>query len=294
MTSLTTKNLFSTKLDLTGWERYGVKEMYVCDGTPIPGLRQEAYKRTIDNVEMSVGVFTYKGMPAYIAWGIKAEPHCSYHAPLLGDNALAPVREGCAEHTILRGADGIVSGFILDGTETFGTGVARKAPTAFALWFKKVLPIVAILAGISVLATLVNVPAHSFTHFVHEWMLDAMAGFFLIFGGLKLINIQAFAESYAKYDIIAKRFMAWGYVYAFAEVFLGVLYVTRVELLFASILTVVLLTLATVGVYQKIRKNENTQCACLGGFFNVPITWLTFGENAAMIVMALWMIATLV
>lgn len=294
MQSPDTKNLFSTKLDLTGWQRYGVKEMYVCDGTPIPGLKQEVYKRTIDGTEMSVGIFTYKGTLAYAAWGVKAEPHCSYHAPLGAGNTIVEVRDGCAEHTILRDAAGMVSGFILDNKEQFGTGMVRKIPTTFMLKLKKVLPVALILLGIVAWATYANLPIHTLEHFLHEWMLDTMTAFFLIFGGLKLVNLKKFAQSYAKYDIIAKRSFAWGYVYAVVEVVLGILYATRTELLLASIATVILLGVATIGVYQKLHTKEDVQCACLGGFFNVPITWLTFGENVAMVAMALWMIMTLV
>jgi hypothetical protein len=32
------------------------------------------------------------------------------------------------------------------------------------------------------------------------------------------------------------------------------------------------------------------QCACMGGFFSIPITWVTFYEDALMAAMALFMI----
>jgi hypothetical protein len=40
-----------------------------------------------------------------------------------------------------------------------------------------------------------------------------MIGFFLVFSGFKLIDLPGFAQGYFTYDLLAKRFFAYGYIY---------------------------------------------------------------------------------
>ena len=54
-----------------------------------------------------------------------------------------------------------------------------------------------------------------------SWMMNFMAGFYIVFGAFKLLDVPAFANSYARYDVIARSFNWWGYVYPFVEVALG-------------------------------------------------------------------------
>lgn len=56
------------------------------------------------------------------------------------------------------------------------------------------------------------------------WMQHFMDGFFLVFSFFKSLNIKGFAESYGMYDIVAKRFTGWDYVYVLVELALGITY----------------------------------------------------------------------
>jgi hypothetical protein len=48
-----------------------------------------------------------------------------------------------------------------------------------------------------------------------------MSGFFLVFSFFKMLDINGFADSYSMYDIVAKKLKAWGYIYVFVELALG-------------------------------------------------------------------------
>lgn len=279
------ENLFKNKLDLTGWEHYRTKEDYVYEGVPIPGLRQDAYQRTIDGVLISVGIFHYYGTPAYIAWGEKAAHHCGLHAPLSKDAVVLETRISCPGVQPTRSAQGLVTGFILDGKEAFGSGTLVSKIWDYQT-VKKFTPLAVALGLVIGWATFNNYPLGS-SHAWHEWMLNFMAAFFLLFGGLKLVSIKQFIRAYEKYDVIAKRFPAWGYAYAFFEVGLGILYFTQIALFVANIGVILLLGIASVGIYQKLRTKSGVNCACLGGFFNVPLTWFTLAENILMVGMAI-------
>ena len=42
-----------------------------------------------------------------------------------------------------------------------------------------------------------------------RWMNNFMAGFFLIFSFLKMLNLKSFAESYSMHDIVGKKWNGW-------------------------------------------------------------------------------------
>lgn len=120
-----------------------------------------------------------------------------------------------------------------------------------------------------------------------------MGVFFLVFGGFKVIKLKGFAEAYPDYDVIAKRSKIYAYSYPFIELGLGVLYIVGVWLLFANIVTLIIMSIGALGVYLKLRKGEKIQCACLGVVFKIPMTWVTLLEDVLMAVMALIMIILL-
>ncbi|MFM7088196.1 MAG: heavy-metal-associated domain-containing protein [Candidatus Paceibacterota bacterium] len=125
----------------------------------------------------------------------------------------------------------------------------------------------------------------------HTAMLDFMGGFFLVFGGLKVINWKSFAEGFRAYDPIAKRSKIYAYLYPAIEFLLGVAYVARIRWLdVLNVTTIIILGFTSVGVIHTLRKGTTPKCACLGGFFNIPISGVTVFENLLMIAMALYML----
>lgn len=127
-----------------------------------------------------------------------------------------------------------------------------------------------------------------------EWkeiMRAFMAGFFLVFAGLKLLDVPGFAKGYAKYDLLAARVYAYGYVYPFLELALGLAYLTHFDPRLTHVATLVLMLFSGIGVAIKLAKREKFQCACLGTMIRVPLTKITLVEDfgmAAMAALMLW------
>lgn len=119
-----------------------------------------------------------------------------------------------------------------------------------------------------------------------RWMNHFMAGFFLVFSFFKLLNLKGFAESYSMYDIIAKRWNRWGYVYAFIELFLGLAFLTGYNPLITNAVTFVIMGVSIVGVLQSVLNKRKIKCACLGDVFNLPMSTITIIEDALMILMS--------
>lgn len=127
----------------------------------------------------------------------------------------------------------------------------------------------------------------------HLFMSHIMAGFFLGLSFFKFLDIKAFAESFSSYDPLAQRWLNYGYVYPFIELILGLLFVAQLALSFANAMTIVVLTVTTIGVYKRLQSKSKFQCACLGTTFNLPLSKVTIFENVVMISMAVYALLNL-
>ncbi len=151
-------------------------------------------------------------------------------------------------------------------------------------WFETYKPILLIFFYITLVTVLVQFTNHYFDWM--QWMQHFMAGFFLVFSFFKMLNLKGFAESYAMYDVVAKRIPAWGYLYAFTELALGVAFLTNFNPIVTNAITLVLMSISTIGVLQSVLNKKKIQCACLGALFNLPMSTVTIIEDALMIVMS--------
>ena len=126
---------------------------------------------------------------------------------------------------------------------------------------------------------------------VEETMRYFMAGFFLVFSFFKLLNINAFADAYTGYDLLARRWRGWALVYPFVELALGMAYLAHLDGPLLNGLTVLVMGFSAIGVIQAVTSKRRIQCACLGAVFKLPMSTVTIVEDLGMVAMALWMIA---
>jgi copper chaperone CopZ len=151
--------------------------------------------------------------------------------------------------------------------------------------WKTYRPIVLVFAYITGATLLVQL-SHDRFHFM-EWMRHFMAGFFLVFSFFKLLNLEGFADGYAMYDIVAKRFRPWGYLYAFIELGLGIAFLTDFLPLATNVVTLVVMSVSIIGVLQSVLNKRAIRCACLGAIFELPMSTITIVEDALMIIMSI-------
>lgn len=147
--------------------------------------------------------------------------------------------------------------------------------------YKPLILIVGFIAGVTLLA---QYPFADFSAML--WMRNFMAGFFIVFAFFKLLNLSGFASSYAMYDVLAKRFNIWGYIYPFVELALGIAYLINFNPLITNLATLVVLSIGTIGVVQSNLSKQQIKCACLGDVFKLPMSTVTVIENVSMLLMA--------
>ena len=160
------------------------------------------------------------------------------------------------------------------------TTLAEKPGTWFET-YKPVLLIGAYVTGATLLLEAVKAAPNW-----HTWMQNFMAGFFLVFSFFKLLDLKGFAENYSSYDIVAKQWPGWGYVYAFIELGLGIAYLINFNPVLTNTVTLVVMTVSIIGVLQSVLNKRKIQCSCLGAVFNLPMSTITIIEDAAMIAMS--------
>jgi copper chaperone CopZ len=138
------------------------------------------------------------------------------------------------------------------------------------------------------LGTHIMMGLHSVT--AGETMRYFMAGFFLVFSFFKLLDIRAFANAYAGYDLLAARWHGWGLVYPFVELALGMAYLSNFSLVLTNWVTVIVMGFSAIGVIRAVLNKTQIQCACLGTVFKLPMSTVTIVEDVGMVLMAAWML----
>lgn len=153
---------------------------------------------------------------------------------------------------------------------------------------KQLFPLFLIFVYILIGTIIMNSKAFS----IQSFMLDFMGLFFSVFSFFKFLDIKGFSNSFKMYDPLAKTCPAYGWVYPFLELSLGVLFLMRVQIPLALIMTLIILGITTIGISKTLLNKTSIQCACLGTALKLPMTQATFIENSIMIVMSIFMLIT--
>jgi cation transport ATPase len=149
-------------------------------------------------------------------------------------------------------------------------------------------PLLLVFAYLIGLVVIVEVTADNL-----DWMramANFMGGFFIAFSFFKLLDIRSFAAAFQSYDVLARSVYAYGYAYPFIELGLGIAYLTRLAPVMTNLCTLIVMLVGLVGVTQALLQKRAIQCACLGTVFNLPMSKVTFIEDALMAGMALIML----
>lgn len=146
------------------------------------------------------------------------------------------------------------------------------------------LPLFALVAvsALAGLAFAAGREASTMQAVMHGWM----GVFLLVFALLKLFDLEGFKDGFAMYDLLARRVRAYGYVYPFIELALGLAYLSYTAPTVTYVATIVVFGFGTLGVIAALRRGLDIDCPCMGNILSVPLSTVTLTEDLAMIVMA--------
>lgn len=83
--------------DLTTYDPHRSTPDATFEGTTVPGLRADFYRRTEGDRIASVGHYSYRGRAVLMAWGFVDEEHCRQHAVHLHGGGWSTVVDGCPD-----------------------------------------------------------------------------------------------------------------------------------------------------------------------------------------------------
>ncbi|TCP34955.1 glutaredoxin [Sphingomonas sp. BK235] len=107
---------------------------------------------------------------------------------------------------------------------------------------------------------------------------------------LKLQDVETFSTMFLNYDLLARRWVRYGYVYPYAEGLAGVLMAAHVADWLSIPLALVIGGIGAVSVVKAVYIDRRSlKCACVGGATRVPLGFVSLTENLMMVAMAGWM-----
>ena len=108
----------------------------------------------------------------------------------------------------------------------------------------------------------------------------------------KLQDVESFSTMFLNYDLLARRWVRYGYLYPFGEGLAGVLMISGALVWLAAPVALFIGSVGAVSVIKAVYLDKRElKCACVGGNSNVPLGFVSLTENLMMVAMAIWMLA---
>ncbi|NVD44995.1 MauE/DoxX family redox-associated membrane protein [Qipengyuania atrilutea] len=169
-----------------------------------------------------------------------------------------------------------------DLREHFGKSTQKADETSYQ-------PVIAIFGIALLLALAISwyVFDSVFTVQAAEWFVSLSMALLAI---QKLQDIRSFSTMFLNYDLLARRWVPYGFIYPFGEALAGVLMVAHALPIVSVPVSLFIGTVGAVSVFKAVYiDRRELKCACVGGSSNVPLGFVSLTENLFMIGMGLWM-----
>ena len=191
-----------------------------------------------------------------------------------------------AEHDVKTTPQVFIDGRRIGGYDDlrrhFGKRVAEPGATSYR-------PVVALFAMTLLMALAASVAVHA-TPFTGQALAWFIAFSMTVLALLKLQDVEKFSSMFLNYDLLAKRWVPYSYIYPFAEGLAGVLMIAGVATWLSVPVALFIGTIGAGSVFKAVYVDKRElKCACVGGSSNVPLGFVSLTENLMMIGMAVWM-----
>lgn len=107
----------------------------------------------------------------------------------------------------------------------------------------------------------------------------------------KLQDVESFSSMFLNYDLLARRWVRYGYLYPFGEGLAGVLMISGALVSLAAPVALFIGSVGAVSVIKAVYLDKRElKCACVGGSSKVPLGFVSLTENLMMVAMGAWML----
>ena len=229
-------------------------------------------------------------MPDHLCpFGLKSKDLLERHGYTVEDHRLETqdeTKKFKAEHGVDTTPQIFIDGARIGGHDDlrahFGQHVKAEGETSYQ-------PVIAIFSVAFLMAL-----ALSWTEFGTVLSIRAVEWFIAISMCLlaiqKLQDVESFSTMFLNYDLLARRWVRYGYLYPFGEALAGILMIAGTLIWVAAPVALFIGTIGAVSVFKAVYIDKRAlKCACVGGSSNVPLGFVSRTENLMMIAMAIWM-----
>lgn len=222
-------------------------------------------------------------------YGLKAKDLLKRSGFEVEDHHLATRKETDAfkaKHAVPTTPQIFIGGDRIGGYDDLRRFLGKRVPDPDAASYRPVVALFAMTA-LTALAASYAVTGDALTLRAAEWFI---AFSMVVLALLKLQNIETFSTMFLNYDLLAKRWVPYSYIYPFGEGLAGVLMVAGAVVWLSVPVALFIGTVGAVSVFKAVYIDKRElKCACVGGSSNVPLGFVSLTENLMMIGMAIWM-----
>jgi glutaredoxin len=196
-----------------------------------------------------------------------------------------------AEHGVATTPQTFVGGVRIGGYDDLRRYFGKTVRDPKAATYR---PVIALFAMTALMAAAVSRAAFGtpLTPQALQWFIGLSM---CVLALLKLQDVERFSSMFLGYDLLAKRWLPYAYVYPGAEAAAGVLMVAGI---LQAVSIPVALIIGGIGAVSVIKAvyidRRDIKCACVGGDSRVPLGAVSLAENLMMVGMAVWMLLRMV
>ena len=231
-------------------------------------------------------------MPDHVCpYGLKSKHLLESHGYAVEDHWLTTRAETDAfkaKHGVETTPQTFIGGERIGGNDDlrrfFGLHVRAKGETSYK-------PVIAVFAMTALMAGALSfaVAGTPFTMRAGEWFIALSM---CVLALLKLQDVERFSTMFLNYDLLARAWVPYAYVYPFAEGLAGVLMLGGIAAWLSVPVALFIGTIGAVSIVKAVYVDKRElRCACVGGSSIVPLGFVSLTENLMMIAMAVWMVA---
>ena len=191
-----------------------------------------------------------------------------------------------AQHGVETTPQVFIGGKRVGGYDDLRRFLGKKVADPKATSYRPVIALFAMTALMAMAASFA-VTGSPFTIRAAEWFI---AFSMVVLALLKLQNVETFSSMFLNYDLLARKWVPYSYVYPFAEGLAGVLMIAGALTWLSVSVALFIGTIGAVSVFKAVYiDRRELKCACVGGSSNVPLGFVSLTENLMMVAMAVWM-----
>ena len=192
-----------------------------------------------------------------------------------------------AEHGVPTTPQTFIDGIRIGGYDDLRRFFGQRVPEPGATSYTPVLAVFAVAALIALAIDWLSMRTIT-TMVLPNFIAVAMC----LLAMLKLQDVERFSTMFLNYDLLARRWVPYGYIYPFAELGAGVLMLSGAVTWLSAPVALFIGGIGAVSVFKAVYVDKRElKCACVGGSSNVPLGFVSLTENLMMVGMAAWMVA---